>query len=591
MGEVLAILESIKVAVELGERVSRYVEGVRDAEKERHRWLNEIEDANDVLKGLRNILCECSEDSKLFSTIRKQQRPGGTIHEYERVLTEIVTVLDNRKEKKQQDVRWKLFWPLVRIKIEELYGKIRPLKDNIHLALAMDHTSLSLRMYNHLHPRQNATQSDDSNQSARIDLLKEPNTSVVETKEASQPMYTRYGNEANPSYQARQISSCASYHTLDEAARLIESQESDEVTFFERIGTGHGPVSDNFHFNRLGGLLDWKVKGTGEWFLQSPEFQDWQNGGSHTLYCPGQAGSGKSMIAATAIAHLRQHLRACDAVTYAFCRTGMTRNLKATILTTILKQLSAWKTPAAQAVNTVLEDADTHQSDLQAKNLPQALRATASRFSKISIVIDALESCSADGLSRLLVALGELRACVDLRILATSQRNSDVREKLHADMELEIIAHPKDIELYFDSEVVNHDMFTKAHVLRQEALSRIIDHSGGMYAFLTTFRLFFDTDSLKILEGCLRHTGSQLQAGGNNHRTDCPSISEYDSVEFDCRRVRKKRPADTSPSSRRCEAGDESPAMALHDPNLVLRAFRVSARNGVQPRRNDSGSR
>ena len=48
-----------------------------------------------------------------------------------------------------------------------------------------------------------------------------------------------------------------------------------------------------------------RQRGTGEWFLKSPPFIEWLEGKKKTLFCPGIPGTGKTMIAAIAVNHLK----------------------------------------------------------------------------------------------------------------------------------------------------------------------------------------------------------------------------------------------------------------------------------------------
>ncbi|KAF1964672.1 hypothetical protein BU23DRAFT_491814, partial [Bimuria novae-zelandiae CBS 107.79] len=45
-------------------------------------------------------------------------------------------------------------------------------------------------------------------------------------------------------------------------------------------------------------------QGTGQWFLNAPEFARWLGVPKGTLFCPGIPGAGKTMVAVIAINHL-----------------------------------------------------------------------------------------------------------------------------------------------------------------------------------------------------------------------------------------------------------------------------------------------
>jgi DNA replication protein DnaC len=53
-------------------------------------------------------------------------------------------------------------------------------------------------------------------------------------------------------------------------------------------------------------------RGPGQWFLDSAEFDAWQQGRDKTLFCPGISGTGKTMMAAVAVDHLCKRARSED---------------------------------------------------------------------------------------------------------------------------------------------------------------------------------------------------------------------------------------------------------------------------------------
>jgi hypothetical protein len=67
-------------------------------------------------------------------------------------------------------------------------------------------------------------------------------------------------------------------------------------------------------------IITRRQKGTGQWFVDTPEFKGWLQGFDKTLFCPGIPGAGKTMMAAIAIDHLCG-TTPCDdiGVAYLFC--------------------------------------------------------------------------------------------------------------------------------------------------------------------------------------------------------------------------------------------------------------------------------
>jgi len=61
-------------------------------------------------------------------------------------------------------------------------------------------------------------------------------------------------------------------------------------------------------------IITQRQEGTGQWFLDSPEFKRWLQGSDKTLFCPGIPGAGKTMMAAIAIDHLCRTAQCGDIV-------------------------------------------------------------------------------------------------------------------------------------------------------------------------------------------------------------------------------------------------------------------------------------
>src|SRR2546421_8460785 len=64
-----------------------------------------------------------------------------------------------------------------------------------------------------------------------------------------------------------------------------------------------------------------RQEGTGQWLLNSPEFQEWFNNKNRTLFCPGMPGAGKTILTAIVIEHLWTKFQndASIGIAYLYC--------------------------------------------------------------------------------------------------------------------------------------------------------------------------------------------------------------------------------------------------------------------------------
>jgi AAA+ superfamily predicted ATPase len=64
-----------------------------------------------------------------------------------------------------------------------------------------------------------------------------------------------------------------------------------------------------------------REEGTGQWLLDSEEFQEWLNTSKQTLFCPGIPGAGKTMMTSIVVEHLRAKFGndANTGIAYLYC--------------------------------------------------------------------------------------------------------------------------------------------------------------------------------------------------------------------------------------------------------------------------------
>lgn len=125
-------------------------------------------------------------------------------------------------------------------------------------------------------------------------------------------------------------------------------------------------------------IISRREHGTGQWFLDSVEFNAWQHEQDRTLFCPGIPGAGKTMVASIAIEHLCKRTQSEDiGVGYLFCSyEEKNRQRCNTLLEALLKQLTYGRPNHAKAVVKLHE---THQTSRPSqREIAAALQAVCS---------------------------------------------------------------------------------------------------------------------------------------------------------------------------------------------------------------------
>ena len=99
--------------------------------------------------------------------------------------------------------------------------------------------------------------------------------------------------------------------------------------------------ADGAHVS-LASALSRHISGTGEWLLQSKQFQDWKDSDDGTMWIAGLPGAGKTLLCASIIRHVQELCTDTTAVVYFFCdhrdRTKMTHeNFGASIVRQVME--------------------------------------------------------------------------------------------------------------------------------------------------------------------------------------------------------------------------------------------------------------
>jgi hypothetical protein len=197
-------------------------------------------------------------------------------------------------------------------------------------------------------------------------------------------------------------------------------------------------------------LIYRRQEGTGLWFLDSPEFAEWVCGASRTLFCPGIPGAGKTIMAAVTVDYLQETVQAQDVgVAYIYCNYKARADQTAlNLLTAILKQLVQDRPSIAKPLSSLYDYHVVRQTRPSLDETMSALQSIFGNYSRVYVVIDALDECALGDRDELLDRLHSLQSKTDLRLMATSRDISDVVERFNGMPRLEVRADDADIKRY-----------------------------------------------------------------------------------------------------------------------------------------------
>jgi hypothetical protein len=227
-----------------------------------------------------------------------------------------------------------------------------------------------------------------------------------------------------------------------------------------------------------------RQKGTGQWLLDSNEFQEWLNTRKQTLFCPGIPGAGKTMITSIIVDHLYTMFQddASVGIAYIYCDFRRQQNQKPEdLLASLLKQLVQERPSIPENAKSLYERHKDKRTRPSFDEIVKALHSIITGYSRAFILIDALDECqvSDGGRNRFLAELFGLQARTGVNLLATSRFIPEiVKEFQGRGTRLEIRASGDDLQRYLDGHMPS--FITRRLDLQEEVKTAIINAVDGM---------------------------------------------------------------------------------------------------------------
>ena len=228
-----------------------------------------------------------------------------------------------------------------------------------------------------------------------------------------------------------------------------------------------------------GSVLSQRQPGTGQWFLDAPEYQRWINSEPHkgnTLWCPGIPGAGKTTMVSIVVDDLQKRFRSDEetAVAFLYCdyrerEIQTLQNMVASLWRHLVQtRLMAQEECAKLENNYVKRNQRPQVSDL----LKFLFEEMHKYHRKVYVVIDALDESSRLHGMQLLSELRESQPLV--RILVTSRFVIDADSALYDTTEqLRIRASTADLQEYIDRRIESEAKLSST-VRKDPSLGRAI---------------------------------------------------------------------------------------------------------------------
>jgi DNA replication protein DnaC len=235
-------------------------------------------------------------------------------------------------------------------------------------------------------------------------------------------------------------------------------------------------------------IIDRRQKGTGQWFLDAPEFNNWIHGSKQTLFCPGMPGAGKTMVAAIAIDHLSRTIQNdTNGVAYMYCNYKSRADQNTTILLAeILQQLVQAQRSIPKSVLRLHEHHSSRGTKPSLDDIFGTLQSVLRNFSNVYLVIDALDEClEQDGTrTRLLARVRDLQKEANLNLMVTSRFIPELEEEFEHVRRLEVRASHEDVKRFVTGQICELPKFIRHNTELQSLVEgKIVEAADGMLVY------------------------------------------------------------------------------------------------------------
>ncbi|KFY89741.1 hypothetical protein V500_05530 [Pseudogymnoascus sp. VKM F-4518 (FW-2643)] len=458
----LSITASIIAILQATATLVSYVNDVKGAPSDQERLSKEARSLSDLLTNLLYRLHEGKARSEAwYAEVELLGKPDGPLGQYGAALEKLQQKIKGREGLAK--IGNVLLWTFIKEDVASILSQIERIKSLIQIALEMDHFQLSLAIHS-------------SNE------------------------------ELKSSISAVQSSIPALQDGIDKIQLRQDRQQNRRVLDW---------ISSTDFPSKLSDIITMRQAGTGQWFLESPEFNNWLSGPEKTLFCPGIPGAGKTIISGTVVDHLHATIHNQSiGVAYIFCNYKV-QSVQNTLslLSAILKQLVQAQPSAAEAANSLYELHSSRGTMATVDEILNTLRITLKSFSTVYIVVDALDECSDEHRTplRLLEKLRDLQNEGDIRLMVTSRFIPDIQEVFKSAPKLEVRASPQDVTKFVKGQIPRlNKCVQRDNELQGEIEEQIVKAVDGMFLLA---RLHVDSLLDKTTKSKVRLMLKRLSSG------------------------------------------------------------------------------
>lgn len=226
--------------------------------------------------------------------------------------------------------------------------------------------------------------------------------------------------------------------------------------------------------------------GTGQWLLDSTEYQAWLRTDDQTLFCPGIPGAGKTILTSIVVNDLTSKFSEHVGIAYIYCNYRRQDEQRINdLLSSLLKQLAENQSSLPGSVKDLYDMHKPRRTRPSLNELSRVLQSVAAKYSKVFLIVDALDECRASDNCRMmfLSELFDLQRKCATNIFATTRLIPEITGRFNGAVSLEIRAHDEDVRRYLEGRILQSgSKFLETY--QEEIKGEITRAVDGMYVRL-----------------------------------------------------------------------------------------------------------
>ncbi|KAH8623207.1 hypothetical protein IG631_22364 [Alternaria alternata] len=444
---------NIIAVTQLCEKVIKYIIAVSGAKDEKARLRSKIRGCSSLLLQLQDEAADSEEVEEWTKTLELLSAPLARLHE---ALSLTAVALSSR-----DGIREKLQWPFKQKDVAMLVEAID--SEMAMLSLALDGNSTRLLIETNARSKRNERDVRELKAILKLDM-----GTTISTLES-----------LGVDLQKIRITQNDVQGGVDKLHERHDTKEAIEER--RKILDWLTPID---HASQQRDAISRRQAGTGGWLLHSQVYQDWLGTSNRTLFCPGIPGAGKTVSASIINADLWERYGSDNTIGLAHLFCNYRRQDEQTLdalLSGLLRQLVEPRASLPKHVEEFYVSQKGSSDRIEAT--ARTLQLVASTYSRVFIVIDALDECSASHGCRiaLLSRIQELQNTCGINLLVTSRFIPEIVEKFKTASMIEIQADRDDVRRYLSENMSRLPSFVRNKAeLQEEIISRIVEAVRGM---------------------------------------------------------------------------------------------------------------